>query len=343
MKGSNSLIWISLLCLTALISAAALPIEAAPKTAPSADQDALPSWCDGPARMFVLNYVANVTNTGSPYYVESEERIAVFDHDGTLCCEMPSPFMLLFMQDRVEDLALEHPEWKMQEPFSALLSGRILTQSNFSTQEILQVYAATSANMTVDEYTQLVRGWLNTSHPRFGRAYRECIYQPMLDLLSYLRASGFKTYIVTESNVDFVRAFSEKLYGIPPEQVVGSSWRYQFEETNDSSSILMRPEIWNIVDGPAKPTSIQLFIGLRPILAYGNSDGDMQMLEFATDGNPRAIGLLNHHDDAVREYAYDQGAFNVSLMAPQHGWHQVSMKDDWKWIFPFQMGGAAKL
>jgi phosphoserine phosphatase len=251
--------------------------------------------------------------------------------------------MLLFINDRVLDLAPSYPEWKTQEPFSSILSGRILSQSNYSAKDILQVYAATSTNMTVDEYTQLVRGWVNTSHPRFGRPYRECIYQPMLDLLSYLRDNGFKVYTVTESDLNFVRAFSESTYGIPPEQVVGSSWRYQFQETNGSSSVLMRPEIWNIVDGPAKPTSIQLFIGLRPLLAYGNSDGDIQMLEFATDGNPRAIGLLNRHDDAAREYAYQEGANNLSLMAPQHGWHQVSMEDDWKWIFPFQSGGAANL
>jgi phosphoserine phosphatase len=329
----------SFLCLAALISADGLPTETASRTTPSAGEDALSSWNDCQAKAAILDYLANITNIGSPYYVDPEERIAVFDHDGTLCCERPSQLMLLFMNDRVEDLAPYHPEWKTQKPFSSILSGRILSQSNFSTKDILQVYAATSANMTVDEYTQLVRSWINTSHPRFGRPYRECIYQPMLDLLSYLRANGFKVYIVTESDLDFVRAFSESTYGIPPEQVVGSSWRYQFEETNNSSSILMRPEIWNIVDGPAKPTSIQLFIGRRPILAYGNSDGDIQMLEFATDGRPRAIGLLNRHDDAVREYAYDQGAFNLSIMAPQHGWHQVSMKDDWKWFLPFQSGG----
>jgi phosphoglycolate phosphatase-like HAD superfamily hydrolase len=343
LEGSNCLIWISFLCLAALISAAALPGEAASRTAPAAGEDVLSSWNDCQAKTAIFDYVANVTNSISPYYVEPEERIAVFDHDGTLCCEMPSPFMLLFMQDRVEDLAPEHPEWKGQEPFSSILSGKVLSQSNNSPKEILMVYAATSTNMTVDEYAGMVRGWLNASHPRFGRPYGECIYQTMLDLLSYLRASGFKLYIVTESDVDFVRAFSEKLYGIPPEQVVGSSWRYRFEENNESSSILKLPEVSDLVEGPAKSTSIQLFIGMRPLLAYGNSDGDQQMLEFATVGDRRAIGLLNCHDDSLREYAYDQGAFNVTKMASQQGWHQISMKDDWKVIFPFQKGGAADL
>jgi phosphoglycolate phosphatase-like HAD superfamily hydrolase len=343
LKCSNSLIWISLFCIGALIPTTVVPVEAASKTAESAGEDVLSSWNDCPTKTAILDYVADVTNISSPSHVRPEERIAVFDNDGTLCCEQPSPFMLLFMKDRVEDLAPYHPEWKSEEPFSSLLSGRILTQSDFTAKDILKVYAATSTNMTVEEYTGLVRGWFNTSHPRFGRPYRECIYQPMLDLLSYLRASGFKVYIVTESSVDFVRAFSENVYGIPPEQVVGSSWRYQFEENNETSSILMLPNLWNIDDGPAKPTSIQLFIGRRPILAYGNSDGDVQMLEFATDGSFRAIGLLNRHDDAAREYDYEQGVFNVSEIAPRHGWHLVSMKDDWKWIFPFEMDGAANL
>jgi phosphoglycolate phosphatase-like HAD superfamily hydrolase len=296
----------------------------------------LPSWTDGPTKVSILSYVANVTNASNSRYVLPEERIAVFDQDGTLCSEKPSVFQLLFMEDRVKDLASTHHEWKGQEPFSSILSGKILSEDNFSMQDILRVYAATSANMTVENYTGLVRGWLNTSHPRFGRPYRECIYQPMLDLLSYLQASGFKIYIVTGTDVDFVRAYSESLFSIPPEQVVGSSWKYRFEENNGSSYILKLPEISNYDVGPGKSTSIQLFIGMRPLLAYGNDDGDQQMLEFATVGDSRAIGLLNNHDDAIREYAYSQAALNVTKMAIQRGWHLVSMKNDWKWIFPFQ-------
>ncbi len=330
MNRSTGLICISFFCLAAIC---ALPVEAASNAALS-DQDALPSWVDGPAKISLLSYMANVTNASSPYYVAPDHRIAVFDHDGTLCCEMPSAFMFLFMQERVRALAPTHPEWKNEKPFSTILSGKLISESNYSPKEIQKVYAATSANMTVDEYTQLVRGWLNLSHPRFGRPYRECIYQPMLDLLSYLRAGGFKIYIVTGSDVDFVRAFSKEVYGIPPEQVVGSSWKYRFIENNSSSSILKLPEFSTLVDGPAKSTSIQLFIGMRPLLAYGNSDGDQEMLEFATAEERRGIGLLNCHDDSIREYAYDQGTFNVTKMASQRGWHLVSMKDDWKVIFP---------
>jgi len=336
LRSLNCLIGISFLCLATMISIGAVPAETASNTTTINQEDPLPSWTDGPAKMAILSYVANVTNVSDPRYVEPEERIAVFDQDGTLCCEGPSPFQLLFMQDRVKNLASEHPEWKGQEPFRSILAGKILTEDNLSM--ILKVYAATSTNMTVDEYTGLVRSWLNTTHPRFGQPYNKCIYQPMLDLLRYLRASDFKTYVVTGSDVDFVRAYSESLFGIPPDQVIGSSWKYRFEENKTSSSILKHPEMSNYVAGPEKSTSIQLFIGMRPILAYGNCDVDQQMLEFATAGDCRAISLLNNHDDPLREYAYEQGALNVTKIAPQKGWHLVSMKNDWKWIFPFQKG-----
>ncbi|HQF15492.1 MAG TPA: HAD family hydrolase [Methanotrichaceae archaeon] len=340
LKEPNSTIRILLICIALLMPVGAMAGEAASMTVTSNTSDILPSWNDCQAKTAILDYVAAVTNDSSPSYVPPEERIAVFDMDGTLCCEQPSPFMLLFMQDRVRDLAPMHPEWNSEEPFVSILSGEILTESNYSIQEIFKVYAATSTNMTVDEYSALVRSWINSIHPRFGRPYSECVYQPMLDLLDYLRSNDFKNYIVTGSGVDFVRAFSESTYGIPPEQVIGSSWEYKFVESNDTSSISMLPNIWNYDNGPTKPTSIQLFIGRRPILAYGNSDGDIEMLEFATDGNPEAIGLLNNHNDAAREYIYDEGALNSSEMAPQSGWHLVSMKDDWKWIFPFEMNRA---
>jgi phosphoglycolate phosphatase-like HAD superfamily hydrolase len=300
--------------MTARIPASAAPIEADSQTAESVKRDALCSWNDRPIKNAILDYVAEVTDRSGPHYVRPEERIAVFDNDGTLCCEQPSQFMLLFMQDRVKDLAALHPEWKSEEPFSSILSDKILSLSDFSPKDILKVYAVACAKITADEYARLVKGWLNASHPRFSRPYRDCVYQPMLDLLSYLKKSGFKIYIVTESSVDFVKAFSETGYGIPPEQVVGSSWRYRFEENNETSSILMLPDLWNIDDGPAKPTSIQLFIGRRPILAC----------------------VLISHDDAAREYDCKDGAFKVSEMEQKRGWHPVSMKDDWKWIFPFE-------
>lgn len=299
--------------------------------------DPLPSWVEGSAKTAILSFVADVTAEGSPNYVAPEARIATFDNDGTLWCEYPNYVPYLFIFDRVRDMASYHPEWNGTEPFSSILSGE--RTENFSPGEVMEIYIATSSNMTADEYQTLAREWLDESfHPHFGLPYTECVYTPMLELLSYLKAEGFKVYIVTGGDQDFVRAFSWEVYGIPPEQVIGSAIKHQFIEVDGNSSVVKLPEIQVVNDGRVKAEQIQLIVGLRPILAYGNSDGDIPMLKFATGGEGPGLGLLNHHDDPIREYAYDNGSAIGRLeeglkLAEEWGWEAVSMKEDWNCIF----------
>jgi phosphoserine phosphatase len=301
--------------------------------------DPLPSWNEGSAKNAIISFVANVTDMTNPNYAEPEDRIATFDNDGTLWCEYPDYVQYLFIFDRLEDMAPGHPEWNDMEPFSSILSGERFSTANFSAKEAIQIYVATSSNMTADEYMILARDWLNGSvHPHFGLPYTECVYKPMLELLCYLQAEGFKIYIVTGGDQDFVRSFSDEVYGIPPEQVIGSAIKPQFIEEDGRSSVMKIPEILVIDDGQEKAEQIQLIIGRRPIFAYGNSDGDIPMLQFATGGECYGMGLLNHHDDPIREYAYDTdstvGRLDEGLdMAREWGWQVVSMKEDWIYIF----------
>jgi phosphoserine phosphatase len=297
------------------------------------------SWNDGTTKTAILSFVANITDESNPDYVEPEERIATFDNDGTLWCEYPDYVQSQFMFDRIKDMAPEHPEWNDTEPFSSILSGKRFYTSNFSAKEAMLIYATTSSNLTADDYMSLAREWLNGSeNPRFGQPYTKCVYKPMLELMSYLQSEDFKIYMVTGGDQDFVRAFSLEVYGIPPEQVIGSSIKLQFVENNSSCSVVKVPEVLVIDDGQEKAKEIQQVIGRRPIFAYGNSDGDIPMLQFTTGGSRQGIGLLNHHDDPIREYAYDNesavGRLDKGLdMAGEWGWHVVSMKDDWKCIF----------
>ncbi len=314
-------------------------VDTNPRLAGQGAVDPLPSWNEGPAKFAILSFVANVTDESNPDYVEPVERIATFDNDGTLWREYPDYAQSRFMFDRVKDMAPEHPEWNNKEPYSSILSGKRFAYSDFSTLEAMQIYVTTSSNLTSDEYVSLARDWLNRSRdPHFGLPYTRCVYKPMLELLGYLRAEGFKIYIVTGGDEDFVRAFSDETYGIPPEQVIGSAFKLQFIENNSSCMVWKLPEILVIDDGQEKAKEIQQNIGRRPIFAYGNSDGDIAMLQFTTGGNRRGIGLLNHHDDPIREYAYDSGSAIGRLdkglkMAKQWGWHEVSMKNDWKYMF----------
>ncbi len=301
--------------------------------------DPLPSWNEGSAKIAILSFVANITNMSNPNYVEPSERIATFDNDGTLWCEYPDYVQSRFMLDRVKDMSPEHPEWNDTEPFSSILSGQRFATGNFSAKEAMQIYVATSSNLTADEYMSLARDWLSRSeNPEFGQPYTKCVYKPMLELLGYLRDEGFKIYIVTGGDEDFVRAFSEEVYAISPEQVIGSAFKLQFIENNSSCSVVKLPEILVIDDGQEKPKEIMQNIGLRPILACGNSDGDIPMLKFTTGGKGQALGLLSHHDDPIREYAYDNasviGRLDKGLgIAGEWGWQVVSMKNDWKEIF----------
>jgi len=302
--------------------------------------DPLPSWNDTAARRAIISFVRDVTTPNSPRFVPEAERIAVFDHDGTLWAEQPMYVQLAFALDRVKALAPQHPEWKTTPPFSAVLSGDLKAIAAAGEKGLLDLLVATHAGMTTDEFAATVSDWLaKARHPRFGRPYTETVYQPMLELLAYLRANGFKTYLVSGGGVEMIRSFSERVYGVPPEQVVGSTIATEYRVKEGVPAIVRLPKVDFVDDKAGKAVGIQKFIGRRPILAFGNSDGDFQMLEWTTAGPGPRLGLILRHDDAEREYAYDRkspfGRLDKALdEAPGKGWRIVSMKDDWKSVFP---------
>ena len=299
------------------------------------------SWKDGAANQAVIDFVAKVTTEGGADFVPVEERIAVFDNDGTLWVEQPAYTQLAFAISRVKVLADKHTEWKQQEPFKAIIAGDREAMGKFTLQDIESIIAATHAGMTVEAFQKEVKNWLAAAmHPKFERPYTELVYQPMLELMRYLRANGFKTYIVTGGGQEFVRAFAQEVYGVPPEQVIGSAGKVQYEYDKDGKPVLTKePEILLVNDKAGKPEAINLFIGRRPIAAFGNSTGDEQMLEWTQAGKGARLMLLVHHDDAEREYAYSAdskiGSFPDTLMAKarERGWTVVSMKNDWKTVF----------
>jgi hypothetical protein len=302
--------------------------------------DPLLSWNDGPAKQSIVAFVEKVTKPGSPDFVPVPERIAVFDNDGTLWSEQPMYFQLFFALDRVKALAPQHPEWKDKEPFASLLKGDVNGALAGGEQAIAQIVMATHAGMTTWEFDQIVKDWFATAkHPTTKRPYTEMVYQPMLELLAYLRTNGFKIFIVSGGGIDFMRPWTEKIYGIPPEQVVGSSIKTKFE-LRDGKPVLVRlPEVNFIDDGPGKPVGINSHIGRQPIAAFGNSDGDLQMLQYTAAGSGPRFCLYIHHTDAEREWAYDRqshiGCLDKGLdEAMAKGWTVVSMKDDWKKIYP---------
>jgi phosphoglycolate phosphatase-like HAD superfamily hydrolase len=303
-------------------------------------QDTLPSWNDTAPKKAIVDFVEKVTKEGSPDFVPANERIATFDNDGTLWAEQPFYFQLSFAIDRVKALAPKHPEWKTKEPFASVLKNDVKGLMAQGEKGLLQIVAATHTGMTTDEFNGIVKDWIKTArHPKYDRPYNECVYQPMLELLAYLRANGFKTFIVSGGGVEFMRAFAEQTYGIPPEQVVGSSGVVKFEMRDGEPALVKQPKIEFIDDGPGKPVGINRFIGRRPIAAFGNSDGDQQMLEWAMAGGGARFALLVHHTDGEREVAYDRqshiGKLDKALdEANAKGWTVVSMKDDWKTIFP---------
>ena len=325
-----------------IVSAAALLALGASSTVTLAARDPLPSWNDGPAKQAIVAFVRATTDKGSPKFVPPPERIATFDNDGTLWCEQPVYFQFLFALDRVKALAPQHPEWKEKEPFASILKGDSKAALAGGVRAMLEIVMATHAGMTTEEFEQTVKDWLVTArHPKFKRPYTECVYQPMLELLAYLRANGFKTFIVSGGGIEFMRPWTEKVYGIPPEQVVGSSIKTKFE-LRDGKPVLVRlPEINFIDDKDGKPVGIDEHIGRRPIAAFGNSDGDREMLEYTQGGGGARLMMLVHHDDATREFAYGAeskiGTFSDALMAEakKNAWTVISMKDDWKRIFPF--------
>ena len=301
----------------------------------------LPSWNDSPAKAAIVAFVGRVTTSSSPDFVPPAERIATFDNDGTLWSEQPIYFQFAFALDRVKALAPRHPEWKSTQPFKAVLDGDQKALAAAGEKGLAQLLLATHTGMTTDEFTKSVTDWLATArHPRFQRPYTDLVYQPMLELLAYLRANGFRTFIVSGGTVEFMRAWADSVYGIPPEQIVGTTFVTRFQRRADGTYVLLRePKLEFLDDGPGKPVGIERAIGRRPILAFGNSDGDQQMLEWTAAGKgARFVGLV-HHTDADREWIYDRkshiGKLDAALdEAASRGWTVVDMRRDWKVVYP---------
>jgi phosphoserine phosphatase len=302
--------------------------------------DPLPSWNDSNAKTSIVEFVGKVTEKGSPDFVPEPRRIATFDNDGTLWAEQPMYFQLFFAVDRVRELAATHPEWETKEPFASILKGDLKGALAGGEKAALEIVMATHAGMTTTEFEQVVKDWIATAkHPTTKRPYTEMIYQPMLELLSYLRANGFKTFIVSGGGIEFMRPWVEEVYGIPPEQVVGSSIKTKFEVMDGKPVLTRLPKIDFIDDKEGKPVGINSHIGRRPIAAFGNSDGDLQMLQWTTAGDGARFALYVHHTDAEREWAYDRkspiGKLDKGLdEAKDKGWTVVDMKNDWNVIYP---------
>jgi hypothetical protein len=327
--------------LALLMTAALASVARAADPAKAAKADPLASWNEGGAKKAIVDFVASTTKKGSPDFVPVAERIAVFDNDGTLWAEKPMPFQAFFTLDRVKALAPQHPEWQTQEPFASLLKGDPKAALAGGERAVVQLLMATHAGMTTDEFAKIVKDWIATAkHPKTGQLFTEMVYQPMLELLAYLRANGFRTYIVSGGGIEFMRPWTEKVYGIPPEQVIGSSVKLKFEMRDGKPVLVRLPEINFVDDGPGKPVGIQMQIGRRPIAAFGNSDGDLQMLQWTAAGPGPRFCLYVHHTDADREWAYDRaniGGLDKGLdEARARGWTVVDMKADWERVFPFE-------
>lgn len=305
-----------------------------------AENGQLLSWNDSPSKKAILDFVQSATKKGSSTFIPESERIAVFDNDGTLWAEQPMYFQFIFALDRVKALAPEHPEWKEREPFKSILNGDIKT-ALADQKSAVEMLLATHTGMTTDEFQKVVADWITTAkHPKTGKLFTQMIYQPMFELLNYLRANGFKTYIVSGGGVEFMRPWVEKVYGIPPEQIVGSRGKLKFEIQNDTPVLVKLPEGDLLNDGSGKPVGIQQLIGRRPVMAFGNSDGDLQMLQWTCSGAGPRFCLYVHHTDAEREWAYDReshiGKLDKGLdEAKKKNWTVVDMKSDWKVIFPW--------
>ena len=309
--------------------------------APPLHAQPLASWNEGPAKAAIVRFVTDVTTRGTAQYVAPDDRIAVFDNDGTLWPEQPVPFQLVFALDRVKALAPQHPEWKDREPYKSLLEGDLRSALAGGEKAVAELMAATHSGMTTDEFAAQVRAWIATArHPRFGRLYTELAYRPMLELLAYLRDSGFTTYIVSGGGIEFMRAWARDVYGVPPERVIGSQGKVAFEMRGDVPVLVKLPQIDLLDDAAGKPVGIHKHIGRRPIAAFGNSDGDLQMLQWATAGPGPRFGLIVHHTDGEREWAYDRAppiVLDKALdAATARGWTVVDMKRDWKRVYAFE-------
>ncbi|MDB5351334.1 MAG: hypothetical protein JWN86_2581 [Planctomycetota bacterium] len=304
--------------------------------------DPMPSWNEGAAKKAIVEFVESVTRVGGPGFVAAADRVATFDNDGTLWAEQPAYFQLAFAADRMRKISDMHPEWRERPIFKAAIAGDLGPALEGTIRDRLELVGASHAGLTSEAYTAMVKDWLATArHPRFDRPYTELVYQPMLELLAYLRANGFKTYIVSGGGAEFMRAWAERVYGIPPEQVVGSTIKVKYEERDGQPVLIRLAEVELIDDRAGKAEGIHRAIGKRPIAAFGNSDGDYEMLRWTTAGRGSRLGLIVHHTDAAREWAYDRksrvGRLDRALdEATRRGWILADMKDDWNVIFPFQ-------
>ena len=329
---------IALVLLTAACEGRPQPTSTPP--AASAPTDQLPSWNDSASKKAIIDFVGRVTREGGPDFVKVPERIATFDNDGTLWSEKPAPFQLVFAFDQVKAMAAKHPEWKTREPFASVLKGDVAGIAAAGEKGLLAVIASTHAGMTTEEFSAAVQEWITTArHPQTGLLHTAMVYQPMLELLRYLRANSFKTFIVSGGGVEFMRPWAERVYGIPPEQVIGSAGKLKLDQRDGKPVLIKLPEIDLIDDKEGKPVGIHSRIGRRPIAAFGNSDGDLQMLQWATAGEGARFALFVHHDDAAREFAYDRAdklqQFDKGWdEAIAKGWTVVSMKNDWKVVYP---------
>jgi phosphoserine phosphatase len=325
--------------LFAVLAALALPAFAQSATA-GARLDPLPSWKDGPTKQRIIDFVTAVTKQGGPDFVAPYDRIATFDNDGTLLAEQPMA-QAAFLLDRVKALAPQHPEWQTKQPFAAALAGDLDAVVASGEKGLSELFLATHTGMTTADFERIVRSWLITArHPRFDKPYTDLVYQPMIELLSYLRDNGFKTYLVSGGTADFMRPWVMKAYGVPPEQVIGTTFVTRFQVQRGQPELMIEPRVERIDNGPGKPVGIAKFIGRRPILAVGNSDADLQMLQWAASAPGATLAVIVHHTDGDREWAYDRQAKLARLdhaldEANARGWLVIDMKRDWRLVFPF--------
>ena len=305
--------------------------------------DPLPSWNEGPSKQAIINFVKETTYSGSESFIPAKDRIVVFDNDGTLWSEQPMYFQFIFAIDRIKQMAPQHPEWNEIQPFIAVLENDMETVKKSGIEGLLTLTMATHSGISIEEFEKIVKEWINTArHPKTGKLYSEMVFQPMLEVLDYLRVNGFKTYIVSGGGIDFMRVLTEEVYGIPPEQVIGSYGKYKFEVKDGLTEIAKLPEIDFINDKEGKPIAIHRFIGRRPVAAFGNSDGDLAMLNWTEAGAGTGLMVYIHHTDSDREWAYDReshiGRLDKGLdEANEKGWIVVDMKSDWKYIYPYEL------
>ncbi len=300
----------------------------------------LPSWNEGPVKDAIIDFVTAATTEGGPGWVEPEDRIATFDNDGTLWTEHPVYFQFMFVSDRIRHLAPRHPEWKLQPPFKGILEGDTKAVAASGEHGVTELMAVTHAWMTAEAFEEIVSDWISTArHPRFDRPYDSLIYQPMVELMDYLRDNGFQTWIVSGGGADFMRPWADDAYGIPPQQIIGSQIAEDYQIIEGKPQFMRKPQVFFVDDGPGKPVGIHRHIGKRPVMAFGNSDGDYQMLEYTTSGDGPSLAMIVHHTDGEREYAYDRdthiGRLDKAMTdAPAKGWHLIDMARDWSTIYP---------